>query len=151
MSVSQSVAVAAPNARHRVGGMLAVAAFLCLTPLVFAPAQIYYGNVTEFANAFPDMLRLLGATALLGTVLLTAVLIALPSGRIRDAGITALVTVAFLFWFQSTVLVWPYGVARRTAHRLGGTLAPRARSMRPSGALFWPQRRSRPDSSAGSP
>ena len=43
-------------------------------------------------------------------MLLTAVLVALPSGRIRDAGITALVTVAFLFWFQSTVLVWPYGV-----------------------------------------
>ena len=109
VSVSQSVAAPA-HARHRVGGMLAVAAFLCLTLLVFAPAQIYYGNVTEFANAFPDMLRLLGATALLGTVLLTAVLVALPSGRIRDAGITALVTVAFLFWFQSTVLVWPYGV-----------------------------------------
>lgn len=118
----------APDSRTRaLGGMLAVAAFLCLTVLVFLPAEIYYGNVTEFPNSFADMLPSVVAVALLFTLLLTGVLMALPRGRVRDIGVTVLFALAFLAWFQGNVLVWKYGVLDGrpidwTAHRYHGLI-----------------------------
>ncbi len=107
------------------GRVLAVAAFLCLTVLFFAPAQIYYGNVMDFPMSFREVLPSLLAAALLGTLLLTGALMALPSGRVRGVGLTLLLALGFLAWFQGNVLLWPYGVLDGrpidwAAHRLHG-------------------------------
>ena len=123
---SESAAPEAPATRHgTLHGALAVAGFLNLTVVVFAPSAIYYGNIMEFPTPLVEMLPLFVGAALLGTVLLTGALMALPRGRARDFGVTVLFTLGFLAWFQGNVLVWPYGVFDGVSvgsHRSGGRM-----------------------------
>jgi hypothetical protein len=93
-----------------VAASAAASALLCLTALVFAPAQIFYGNYMEFPIAFGDVLPTLVGLALAAAVALAALVIALPSPGARGVGVAVLVAVAVLVWTQSTFLLWPYGV-----------------------------------------
>ena len=106
---------------------LAVSACLCLTVLVFAPSQVYYGNTMEFPMLVVEMLPLLAGAALLGTALLTGSLIALPAGRPREVGVALVFGLSVAAWLQSTVLVWQYGVLNGipidwAAHRIHGVI-----------------------------
>lgn len=101
----------APDARRNaLGGTLAVASFLNLTVLVFAPAQIFYGNVMEFPMVFRELLPMLLGVASVGTLLLTGLLFALPTPRVRHIAVTVVFGLALAVWIQSNFLLWPYGV-----------------------------------------
>ena len=98
------------HARRALGPALAASALLSLTVLVFAPAQIFYGNFMDFPMAFGDVLPLLAAAAALAAAVPAAVVAALPSPRARGIGLAVLFAVALLAWIQSSFLLWPYGV-----------------------------------------
>ena len=101
----------APDARRNVlGGTLAVTSFLNLTVLVFAPAQIFYGNVMEFPMVFRELLPMLLGVASVGTLLLTSLLLALPTPRVRHTAVAVVFGLASAVWIQSNFLLWPYGV-----------------------------------------
>jgi hypothetical protein len=89
---------------------ITVSACLFLTVLVFAPGELYYGNTMDFPMLFAEMLPLLMAAALLGTVLLSGMLIALPRDRPREIGVSVVFGLAFLAWLQGNVLLWQYGL-----------------------------------------
>jgi hypothetical protein len=89
---------------------IAVSACFFLTVLVFAPGQIYYGNTMDFPMLFAEMLPLLTAAALLGSILLSGTLIALPRGRPREVGISVVFGLALLAWLQGNFLLWQYGL-----------------------------------------
>ena len=98
------------RARTAVGPALAASALLSLTVLVFAPAQIFFGNFMDFPMAFRDVLPPLAGTAALAAALLTTGVAVLPSARARSIGLAVLFAVALLVWIQSSFLLWPYGV-----------------------------------------
>ncbi len=64
----------------------------------------------DFPMLFAEMLPLLTAAALLGTVLLSGMLIALPRDRPREIGVAMVFGLAFLAWLQGNVLLWQYGL-----------------------------------------
>jgi hypothetical protein len=116
------------SARSRaLGAPLAVATFLCVTVFVFAPAQIYYGNIMDFPMLFAEVLPSLAAIALTATAVLTAILVVLPDDRLRRVGVAVIFALALLAWLQGTVLVWQYGVLNGqaidwTVHRNHGLI-----------------------------
>ena len=95
---------------YPLAGPIAVSACLLLTVLVFAPGEIYFGNAMDFPMLFAEMLPILTAAALLGTVLLSGMLIALPRDRPREIGVSVVFGLAFLAWLQGNVLLWQYGL-----------------------------------------
>jgi Sulfatase len=106
---------------------LAVSAFLSATVLLFAPAQVYYGNIMEFPMLFAEMVPSLAGAAGVVTGLLTALLLALPGGVPRRIGVAVVFALALLAWIQGNLLVWQYGVLNGQAiewmaHRTHGVI-----------------------------
>jgi hypothetical protein len=64
----------------------------------------------DFPMLFAEMLPLLTAAALLGTVILSGILIALPPDRPREVGVSVVFGLSLLAWLQGNVLLWQYGV-----------------------------------------
>ena len=127
MQRPRDVTTMPPGRSHPLAGPIAVSACLLLTVLVFAPGEIYFGNAMDFPMLFAEMLPLLTAAALLGTVLLSGMLIALPRGRPREIGVSMVFGLAFLAWLQGNVLLWQYGLLNGSpidwaSHRIHGLI-----------------------------
>ena len=83
--------------------------FFCFTVLFFCPLQVYYGNWAEFDYLFIDLLPFL--LILVAVVALPLILfLRLSAGLVHEKALALVFALAFLFWFQATMLVWDYGV-----------------------------------------
>lgn len=127
--------------RHPVATPIAVSACLLLTVLVFAPGEIYYGNAMDFPMLFAEMLPLLMAAALLGTLVLSGILMGLARDRPREIGVSLVFGLAVLAWLQGNVLLWQYGTLNGSpidwaSHRMHGVVDASIWCLVLAGALF---------------
>ena len=85
------------------------ACLFALTLGFFAPSSIFFPNRLEFSPTYTEILGyLIPVTAALG-LLLTVLLFLLPR-RIFSRGVSLMVALSVLLWFQGNVLKWEYGV-----------------------------------------
>jgi hypothetical protein len=82
----------------------AAAALLSLTLGLSAPAAIYFGNRTEFIDAFVEIAPWLIGATLVSTCVLTACLVVLGPA-LRTAAVTGVTVLALALWTQSHLIV----------------------------------------------
>lgn len=90
---------------------IVTAVLFSTTLLVFGPASIYLTNTIEFSNSLGDLLSAGISLAVLISIVLFLVLMALrafgPAGP--EKGTALLFAAAFLLWLQGNFLLWRYG------------------------------------------
>lgn len=83
-----------------------------LVPLqlfLIMPITLFLNNLAELQIGFVEFSRLLLAPALAASLLILLILRIIPS-RLRETGLFLLSALSILFWLQSTILLWDYGV-----------------------------------------
>lgn len=93
--------------------MFFLSLFISLTPAFFTPSRVYFTNYKEFSFLFHEILPYLILTSLslfLLIFLFLNILNRLKNKKIFRVANSLIFIFGFLFWFQSNMLVWDYGL-----------------------------------------